>query len=102
VVAKMLSRSESWARSPARGQGAGSGAMGAVLERAACEGRVGVTSKPGESGESEAEGDAGGQAPLRASLGAVDLTDAGGEVFEWASRSGDMGSTLVKPSKRRE
>jgi hypothetical protein len=101
----MLSRSESWRRSPARVQRAGSGAMGAVLERAAWEGRVGVTStsgESGESGESEEEGDAGGQAPLRASLGAVDLTDAGGEVFEWASRSGDMGSTLVKPSKRRE
>ena len=79
--------------------------MGAVLERATCEGRVGVTStsgEAGESGESEEEGEAGRRAPLQASLGGFDLTDAGGEVFEWASRSGDMGSTLVKPSRRRE
>ena len=32
--------------------------------------------------------------------GAFDLTDAGGEVFLWASRCGDMGVTLVRLSVR--
>ena len=35
---------------------------------------------------------------MGASFGAFDLTDAGGEVFAWASGVGDMGSTLIRPS----
>jgi hypothetical protein len=31
----------------------------------------------------------------------LDLTDAGGEVFPWASVCCDMGSTLVRPSRWR-
>lgn len=32
--------------------------------------------------------------------GAFDLTDAGGEVFPWASECGDMGVTLVRLAAR--
>jgi hypothetical protein len=32
--------------------------------------------------------------------GAFDLTDAGGEVFPWASECGDMGVTLVRLAER--
>jgi hypothetical protein len=88
----MLSRSDSWGRSTDDVQSAGSGAMGAVLERPTWARRVGVTSdESGESGEAE------WQAPWPGSQGVLDLTEAGGEVFVWASKSGDMGSTLVRP-----
>lgn len=32
--------------------------------------------------------------------GVFDLTDAGGEVFPWASKCGDMGVTLVRLAER--
>jgi hypothetical protein len=65
VVAKMLSRSESWARSTI-GFHRGWAARGAVLERPVCERVLGVTGRAGEDGEPP-------------SLAVFDLTDAGGE-----------------------
>jgi hypothetical protein len=84
VVAKMLSRSSSWGRSIDDFQSLFSRAMGAVRERPVCERLLGVTGSCSAS-------DSG------AAWLAVDLTDAGGEVFAWASGWGDMGSTLIRP-----
>jgi hypothetical protein len=63
-------------------------AIGVVRERPVWARLLGVTA----SCSAEEEG-------VRASWLAFDLTDAGGEVFAWASGSGDMGS-LIRPSVR--
>jgi hypothetical protein len=94
VVAKMLSLSDSCGRSTDGFHSVLSWpfAFGAVLERPACARFFGVTSSwlGGESGE-----------PWPGCGGVLDLTDAGGEVFPWASDCCDMGPTLVRPSRRR-
>jgi hypothetical protein len=93
VVAKMLSLSESCGRSVDDFHSALlSGAMGAVLERPVCASVFGVTAACPAAG-------VGG--PWLGPGGVLDLTDAGGEVFPWASDCCDMGPTLVKPSRRR-
>lgn len=92
VVAKMLSRSDSCGRSTDDFQSRSSGAIGAVLERPACERLLGVTASWAKEGVDD---------PWPGWCGAFDLTDAGGEAVPWASGCGDMGSTLVRPSLRR-
>jgi hypothetical protein len=92
VVEKMLSRSSSCGRSSDDCQSVFSGAIGAVLERPVCESFLGVT-----VGSSCGERCA---APWLGLCGAFDLTDAGGEVFVWASECGDMGPTLVRLAVR--
>lgn len=87
VVAKMLSRSSSWGRSIDDFQRLLSLTMGAVRERPVCARLLGVTWSCSASG-------------VGSPWLAVDLTDAGGEVFPWASGWGDMGSTLIRPSGR--
>jgi hypothetical protein len=94
VVAKMLSRSESWGRSTDDFQSVSPCAFGAVLERPVCASVFGVTASCCSSG-------ANVPWPASGAGGVFDLTDAGGEVFAWASGSCDMGSTLVQPSRRR-
>jgi hypothetical protein len=88
----MLSRSSSWGRSSDDCHRLFSGAMGAVLERPVWESFLGVTT--GWSGEAR------WGSPLLGRCGAFDLTDAGGEVFLWASEWGDMGVTLVRLAVR--
>jgi hypothetical protein len=86
VVAKMLSRSDSWGRSIEDFQRLlFSWLIGAVCERPVCERLLGVTAScsPGGAG-------------VGASWLASDLTDAGGEVFPWASGWGDMGATSIR------
>jgi hypothetical protein len=87
VVAKMLSRSSSWGRSIDDFQRLLSWTMGAVRERPVWESVLGVTCSCSGSG-------------VRTPWLALDLTDAGGEVFPWASGWGDMGSTLIRPLGR--
>lgn len=101
VVEKMLSRSSSCGRSNEDCHRLFSGAIGAVLERPVCESFRGVTAvSAGPLGESF-EGEAVGVPWLGPGLcGAFDLTDAGGEVFPWASKCGDMGVTLVRLAMR--
>lgn len=97
VVAKMLSLSDSWGRSTDDFQSVSPWALGVVLERPVCARVFGVTASCclGEGLEapwSLAEPGTGG---------VFDLTDAGGEVYPWASDCCDMGSTLVRPSRGR-
>jgi hypothetical protein len=66
--------------------------FGAVLDRPVCASVFGVTASWSDSGWA---------APWPGCGGGVDLTDAGGEVFAWASVCCDMGPTLVRPSRRR-
>lgn len=88
VVANMLSRSSSWGRSIDDFQRLFSWTTGAVRERPVCERLFGVRASRSAAAESGA------------SWLALDLTDAGGEVFPWASGWGDMGSTLIRPCVR--
>jgi len=84
----MLSRSSSWGRSIDDFQRLLlSWTMGAVRERPVWERVLGVTWSCSGSG-------------VRTPWLAFDLTDAGGEVFPWASGWGDMGSTLIRPLGR--
>jgi hypothetical protein len=61
--------------------------MGAVRERPVWESVLGVTASCSVSG-------------VGTPWLAFDLTDAGGEVFPWASKCGDMGVTLVRLAVR--
>jgi hypothetical protein len=92
VVAKMLSLSESWGRSMDDFHRVLSCTFGAVLDRPVCASVFGVTASWSDSGWAE---------PWPGCSGVLDLTDAGGEVFAWASVCCDMGPTLVRPSRRR-
>jgi len=85
VVAKILSRSSSWGRSIDDFHRWFSCTMGAVRERPVWARLFGVTASRSGWG-------------VGASFGEFNLTDAGGEVFAWASGVGDMGSTLIRPS----
>jgi hypothetical protein len=97
VVAKMLSRSDSWGRSIDDFQRLFSWLMGAVRERPVCERLLGVTAScsPGGAGAGVGAG-----VGVGASWLASDLTDAGGEVFPWASGWGDMGATSIRLTVR--
>lgn len=92
VVAKMLSLSESCGRSIDDLQRVLSWTFGVVLERPVCASVFGVTASCSA---------AAWEAPWLGRGGVFDLTDAGGEVFLWASDCCDMGPTLVRPSERR-
>ena len=90
MVAKMLSRSDSWGRSIV-GFHACSSASGAVLERPVWERLFGVTSAtPGEGGWETA---------WPGCCDAFDLTEAAGEAIFGAFECGDMESTLVNPGE---
>lgn len=99
VVAKMLSLSESCGRSIEDFQRMSPCAFGVVLERPVCARVFGVTASCCASDGLDAPWLPAGAEP--GAGGVFDLTDAGGEVFPWASDCCDMGSTLVKPSRRR-
>lgn len=89
VVAKMLSRSDSWGRSTDDFQRLLSWVMGAVLERPVWERLWRFTAS---------RSDVGVVGAWSGCSGAFDLTDAAGEAFPWAFGWGDMGSTLVRSS----
>jgi hypothetical protein len=93
VVAKMLSLSDSCGRSTDDFHRLLSCVRGAVLERPVCARVFGVTA-PRSAACCEAPW-------LGCSGGVCALTDAGGEAFPWVSGWFDMGSTLVRPSRRR-
>lgn len=98
MVEKMLSRSSSCGRSNDDCQRLSLGAMGAVLERPVNESLRGVTT--GSAGSSACLEGVGVPWRTAGLCGALGLTDAGGEVFPWASRCGDMGATLVRLAER--
>lgn len=96
VVAKMLSRSDSWGRSTDDFHRLFSWATGAVCERPVWDRRFRVTG--GRSAAAAAAAAVGVEGPW----GLWGLWGAwGGEAFAWAFGWGDMGPTLVRPWLRR-
>jgi hypothetical protein len=90
VVAKILSRSESWGRSTVDDVQSWSAPRGAVLERPVFERPLGTRS-------ADSEGRAWGLPSSPGGCEAFDLTGVEGEVLFGAFAGCDMGATLVRP-----